>query len=312
MTQNAHISNVIEANDTKDRYDAEAKKILSDKTVLSWIMQYTMEEFKGYPIPVIRNCIEGTPEVSKLPVRPGHTPEAITGIQTEDKVPGEGEVRYDVRFYVTTPTKNRIKIIVNVEAQNSYTKLGYDIVTRGVFYGARMLSAQLDTEFSLPHYNDVKKVYSIWICMNAPDYAAYTISRYHMCKEDLYGILTQEPRYDLMEVITVCLGKESEKSRGNRLHGMLSTLFSKTLKPAEKKTILSRDYEIETSVKMEGGMQTMCNLSQGIEDAALEKGLSSLVHSLKKFVPDFDALYAAVIQNEPYKDVTKEEVRKYY
>lgn len=43
-----------------------------------------------------------------------------------------------------------------------------------------------------------------------------------------------------------------------------------------------------------------------------EQGLEALVSSLKNFVPDFESLYTAVVRNEAYKNVTKDQVRKYY
>ncbi len=89
-----------------------------------------------------------------------------------------------------------------------------DLVTRAVFYCARMLSAQLDTEFTPQNYDDVKKVYSIWVCMNAPDYAAYTITKYKMTKENTYGCIGREHRYDLLEAVMICLGKEEKVKKG--------------------------------------------------------------------------------------------------
>lgn len=44
----------------------------------------------------------------------------------------------------------------------------YDIVTRGVFYCARMLSSQMGNEISAKEYDKLKKVYSIWICLDVP------------------------------------------------------------------------------------------------------------------------------------------------
>ncbi|MDY2818937.1 MAG: hypothetical protein SOT36_01915 [Hominisplanchenecus sp.] len=83
-----------------------------------------------------------------------------------DKVPGEGAVYYDIRFYALAPARTgRIRLILNVEAQKSF-RPGYEIVTRGIFYGARMISAQLGTEFEHSKYDDIRKVYSVWICMN--------------------------------------------------------------------------------------------------------------------------------------------------
>ncbi len=273
MKEKTHISHIIEGNRNKDKYDAEIKKILGDKTVLAWIMKYSMQEFASYTIEEIRDCIEGTPDIATVKVRPGHIPEAITGMANEDKVPGEGEITYDIRFYAVTRDDEHIKIIINVEAQKNYYP-GYDLVTRAVFYCSRMLSAQLDTEFTPKNYDDIKKVYSIWVCMDVPDYAAYTITRYKMAKEDLYGHNPRENRYDLMEAVMICLGKEEDVSKGNRLHGMLFTLLSDKLSPQEKEKILEEEYDIETTAEMEGGIQQMCNLSERIEERGIEIGTS--------------------------------------
>ena len=37
--------------------------------------------------------------------------------------------------------KQRIKLIINVEAQKEF-RPGYSLITRGIFYGARILSSQ--------------------------------------------------------------------------------------------------------------------------------------------------------------------------
>ena len=272
MRSNTHISNVLEGNRNKDRYDAEVKKILSDKTVLSWILKYTVTEFGGYSIEDIRNCIEGEPEVGTHRVYPGNTPEAITGLATEDKVPGEGVVTYDVRFYAVTPSEEHIKLIITVEGQKKFHP-GYDLVTRSVFYCARMLSAQLDTEFTGENYDDIKKVYSIWICMEVPKEKQYTITAYKLKPEEIYGHGGKGSRYDLLEAVIVCLGKEEEVGRGNKLHGMLSTLFSERLQPEEKEKILESDYSFITSIEVEGGLRQMCNLSDLVEERGIKKGI---------------------------------------
>lgn len=53
MHINTNIAKVIEEVDTKARYDAEIKKILSDPQILSWILKYTVREFNAYAIPDI-------------------------------------------------------------------------------------------------------------------------------------------------------------------------------------------------------------------------------------------------------------------
>lgn len=298
MQQKTHIANVLERNNCKDRYDAQAKQILSDKSILAWILKYTTSEFKDYPIELIRTCIEGEPEVGTHQVFPSpatdasrkfeglmsdrfetkQVPEAIVGLDTVDKVPGEGEVTYDVRFCVLTPTAERIKLIINVESQKKYNP-GYDIVTRGIFYCARMVAAQKETEFIGSDYDGIKKVYSIWISMENPLYAQHTITSYHFGEYPLYGILPEKKRYDLMELVLVCLGNPNAEDKGNELHGLLDTLFSPELSPHEKENILYNDYQIQTTVEMEGGLREMCNLSDLIEERGIAKGKDVLLLS---------------------------------
>ena len=42
----------------------------------------------------------------------------------------------------------------------------YDIINRAVFYVSRMIPSQKGREFVNSNYNDIKRVYSIWVCMN--------------------------------------------------------------------------------------------------------------------------------------------------
>lgn len=249
MRRNTHISNALEVAGEKAGYDGEVKKILSDKQILAWILKYAVKEFKGYTIETIIASIEGNPEVAVVPVYPGKKmKEAVTGMLTEDKVPGEGEVTYDIRFFVITPTEERVKIIINLEAQGNFYP-GYDLVTRAVFYCARMLSAQLDTEFTAQNYDEIKKVYSIWICMNAPGNAENTITEYSIMPNKVAGDFQGKARYDLMTAVMICLEKEKERkteppTEKSRLHQMLETLLASGISAEEKEEILSREYGI--------------------------------------------------------------------
>ena len=70
-------------------------------------------------------------------------------MNTEDSVPNEKKVMYDIHFYAYTPDeKGKVKIILDVEAQKKY-HTGHDFVTRGFFYTSRIISAQLGKEFVL-------------------------------------------------------------------------------------------------------------------------------------------------------------------
>ena len=47
-------------------------------------------------------------------------------------------------------------------------------------------------------------------------------------------------------------------------------------------------------------------------DEGLEKGLIALINATKPLCKDFKSLYNIVISQEPYADLTEEEVKKYY
>lgn len=306
MKGKTYIARALEVAGEKARYDERIKKLISDKQILSQILKYSTREFMNYPAEEILECIEGEPEVGIRPVYPGKTTkEAITGLPTQDKVPNEGEVTYDIRFYAVTPEKERIKLIINVEAQKDYYP-GYDLVTRGIFYCARMLSAQLDTEFTAGNYDGIKKVYSIWICMDAPKYAAGTITEYTMEQKKLLGDFRGKARYDLLSVVMICLGNEEEERKEEKqeksLHGLLRTLLSERLPADKKMEILNNRYGIRATVEMKEGMNLMCNLSDRIEEKGIEKGLEE---GKKQGESNFAALAAKLLKADRAEDLLK-------
>ena len=253
----------------KARYDTEVKKILSSKTILSRILKFTVKEFKDCTLQEIQECIEGEPLISEVSVRPSHSPECITSMSNEDREINEGAITYDIVFHVFTPTSQRAKIIINIEAQNNYYP-GYDLVTRGIFYGSRMISSQLDKEFTTDNYNDIKKVYSIWICVDTPKYAHHTITEYKIVPEKLWGDFSGKARYDLLSVIMICLG-DSNSDR-NELIEILNTVLSEKLNVEEKENILT-EYGIQLRTDNDGGVNLMCNLSDRIEQIGIQKGI---------------------------------------
>lgn len=134
-------------------------------------------------------------------------------------------------------------MIVNLEAQKSYYP-GYEIVTRGIFYDARMISAQLGTEFEHSKYDDMKKVYSIWVCMQAPKKIGNAISEYSIKKQDIISGLPDRPEsYDKLSVVIIALNETMETN--DELLGMLNTLFSEQKTYLEKKKRAGRNISDE-------------------------------------------------------------------
>ena len=86
------LSKAISLAQAKSQYDTQCKRVLSQKEVLAWILQYAVEEFRGLSLLQIEECIEGEPEISTVRVNPGETNETISGLPNENKVQGEGSV----------------------------------------------------------------------------------------------------------------------------------------------------------------------------------------------------------------------------
>ena len=132
---------------------------MTDIQVLARIVKHTVVEVENLSIEQIMACIDHDSIcIGMVPVEPGLTNMGrVDSVQTEDAVPNEGYVTYDIRFMLIV-MELELEIIINVEAQKSWYP-GYKIPTRGIFYGARMISAQLGTEFCDSNYDDIKKVY---------------------------------------------------------------------------------------------------------------------------------------------------------
>ena len=254
-TQLAH---GIDITETKSQYDTMAKYLVSNKQVLARIMKYSVPGYKECGIEEIIGYIEGNPEVGIHSVLPQG--EKIEGMDTASKIPGEGEFTFDIRFNALTPNAERIKIILNIELQKDYYP-GYHMCSRGIFYCARMISEQAYTEFVPDLYDDIKKVYSIWICMEPPQKYANTITEYSMEERNVYGEFTGVENYDLLSVLVIRLCTDESVDCESQLINMLNVLLSTKLKAEQKKTILEKEHQMVMEVEMEGDAKNMCNLS---------------------------------------------------
>ena len=261
--------------DDKAKYDEACKRLLAEKTILAWIMKSCLEEYKEYDVnEIAENYIEGNPQISSVAVAPDETnAPMIRGLNTEDATMTEGTITYDIRFLSYVPKSDeKIQLIVNVEAQNDFYP-GYPIIKRGIYYCSRMISAQYGTEFVDAHYEKIKKVYSIWVCLNPPKKWQNSITRYVIREENLIGTVKQEQsHYDLMTAVLVFLGDTQDENYKGVLK-LLNTLLSTDTSVREKKQILQDDFHIQMTRQLEREVTEMCNLSKGVEQKGIEKGI---------------------------------------
>lgn len=277
MTQATHLSHGVEITEYEAKYDDAAKRLVADRQVLARIAKGSVKEFKDYSIEEIMLAIEGDPEVATHEVHPGRQshrkqPDGIHGMNTESRIPGEGQITYDIYFYILTKDKERIKVIINIELQNDYYP-GYHFGARGVYYCSRMISEQKDTEFSGDDYDGIKKVYSIWICMNSPEKYANTITECCMQQREVYGNYEEDENCDLLSVIIIRLSKKEYSDNRNELIDMLTTLFSEKKDAETKKKELENKFGMIMTETVEGGLRSMCNLGAGMAERAIREGL---------------------------------------
>lgn len=91
------LKNAVKATDMKAQYDASAKRLLGQKSILAQILVKTVDEFKDMDAKVVAECIEGMPYISTVPIEPGLTvEEKLSIIGTEYEIPIEENMRKDV------------------------------------------------------------------------------------------------------------------------------------------------------------------------------------------------------------------------
>lgn len=315
------IKNDPESVDYRRLSDAACKQLLGDKLILACILKGCVPEFMDCHVNDIETkYIEGEPEIGTVGVYPETTnppketaPGKIHGINNENATDTEGKVTFDIRFYALTPTEERVKLIINVESQNEfYTK--YPLMKRAIYYACRQISAQYGSEFEHAHYENIKKVYSIWVCFDPPLYRHNTINAYQITEKQLVGeVFENVANYDLVCAVMICLGtKEDERYTG--LLKLLDIWLSRN-SIDEKRAVLKDIFDAEMPARLLKKEINMCNYSDFVwnngERAGIDKGIKkgkaeALVNLMKNFKLSFEqALSGLSIPESEWEDYRK-------
>ena len=289
---NTEIANAVNAAGDKAQYDTRVKRLLAQKSILAHILVKTVDEFKGMKPEDVVKYIEGEPSISVVPVEPGlanmektdATGQRIVGLNTENAEINEGLVRFDIIFYVRMPSivgrKNGLsQIIVNIEAQKD-EPTEYKILNRAIFYVSRLISSQKERDFVNTNYDDIKQVFSIWICMNMDD---NSLSHIHLTKDELLKPCNWKGNLDLLNIVLIGITNGiPEHDEKYEMHRLIGALLSSELKEQEKLDIIEHEYNIPTSQEFREDVRIMCNLSTGIEERATEKTSEKFILNMYK------------------------------
>lgn len=283
---NTEIANAVNAAGDKAQYDTRVKRLLAQKSILAHILVKTVDEFKGMKPEDVVKYIEGEPSISVVPVEPGlanmEKPDAagqrIVGLNTENAEINEVLVRFDIIFYVRM--KNGLsQIIVNIEAQKD-EPTEYKILNRAIFYVSRLISSQKERDFVNTNYDDIKQVFSIWICMNMDD---NSLSHIHLTKDELLKPCNWKGNLDLLNIVLIGITNEiPEHDEKYEMHRLIGALLSSELKEQEKLDIIEHEYNIPISQEFREDVRIMCNLSTGIEERATEKTSEKFILNMYK------------------------------
>ena len=283
---NTEIANDVNAAGDKAQYDTRVKRLLAQKSILAHILVKTVDEFKGMKPEDVVKYIEGEPSISVVPVEPGlanmektdAAGQRIVGLNTENAEINEGLVRFDIIFYVRM--KNGLsQIIVNIEAQKD-EPTEYKILNRAIFYVSRLISSQKERDFVNTNYDDIKQVFSIWICMNMDD---NSLSHIHLTKDEMLKPCNWKGNLDLLNIVLIGITNEiPEHDEKYEMHRLIGTLLSGELKEQEKLDIIEHEYNIPISQEFREDVRIMCNLSTGIEERATEKTSEKFILNMYK------------------------------
>ncbi len=311
---NTELKNAVKASDKKAQYDESAKRLLGQKSILAHILVNAVEGFKNMNPREVISYIEGQPYISTIPTEPGLTNgnteksgQRIIGFNSESGELNEGLVRFDIVFYVRMPATVGRKdglsqIIINVEAQKDEPK-GYEILNRAIFYVSRLISSQKEREFESFGYDDIKCVYSIWVCMNMDE---NSMNHIHLINDNVIGSYEWKGKLDLLNIVLIGLSKELPGyDERYELHRMLGALLSKELTVDEMLDIIGNEYDIPIEEDFRKDVSVMCNLSQGIEEQGIAIGKAEAESEIimTMYNNGFTAEQIAAAINRDIKDV---------
>ena len=262
-------------DDNNASYDTLAKRILSRKVILARILKYTVSEFADCSLEDIAGkYIEGDPtaDINTIPI---DDTIYIKGSQNESNSPNEKVVTFDIIFEAIAPdTGKPIQLIINVEPQKAANP-GYPIIKRALYYTSRLISSQKEKYFVGDDYAKIRKVYSIWVIMDATQERSNLIQRFKLTEELLHGTFHENIKnYDMLTIIMLNLG-EGEMSHD--LLKMLHLIFLDLLKTEQKETILLDEYGIKLTRDMREEIDKMGGLMQPAIDMAVRKAVSQAV-----------------------------------
>ncbi|MBQ3682711.1 MAG: hypothetical protein II922_06475 [Succinimonas sp.] len=267
------------AGDGKLSYDSVAKNLLKRSVILANVLKYGIEEFSQYEIAELQNCIEDVQEINSIAVDPvsPNADSKIEGSDSEDSIPGEGVIRFDILFNIRHPgDKERVMLTINIEVQPLGDILEYELLSRCVYYGSRMISRQKDLVFFNQDYDSIRKVYCLWLrpsldCKNSLVEFGFGVLRSFGPARELSEDL--RPYYDKIRFAIITFSNNDPENREKIIEFLSALLIDdKTLEYRRK--ILEHEFSIPMTKEISEEMESMDSMSRAIMNESRAQGLA--------------------------------------
>lgn len=278
VNEDLAITSMIKRNGIEKPYDEYCKKILANKQILAYIIKACVKEYADIELEDILPCIESAREIN------GESNDKIQGDNVEDDAVAGAMIKYDLLFDVSVPYKGTgqdvIRMFINLEGQNKDDP-GYPLISRALYYCSRLIAGQKNAPngFARSEYGKIKKVYSIWICMEHTKKKNDVLNTYTI-QEICHGKEWNAPKehYDMMTAVMVYAGEAADSKQNSdaveKLQGLLYVLFMAKQTVEEKLEQLNRRYDIRLTRETESEVREMCNFSEGVRNAGIAEGLA--------------------------------------
>ena len=262
------------------KYDTQAKRLFGLKEVMGYILKFMVPEFQTMSAEESAECIlevqvsqnevsenygDGSFQIKK---QENTAKGSFQKLQSESKVSNEKTIYYDIKTLVKNPKflesqNGTIEFIINLEMQND-NEPGYVIEQRGMYCCSRLLSEQLGVLTETTDYSKLKKVYSLWIVGGTAENKLYTY-----CMTDQDG--EKDHSANLIELRIVRLSKEVYETENQELFDFLHGFFD-IISLEDKTKRMSKYFDFDKNRELKEGVDTMCNLSEGIYNIGKEEG----------------------------------------
>ncbi|WP_406547046.1 hypothetical protein [Succinimonas sp.] len=260
-------------------FDSVAKTLLKRTVILANVLKYGIEEFSQYDIAELQDCIEDVCAVNSIAVDPAmpNADSKIESYDTEDTVPGEGVTRFDILFNIRHPRgRETVVLTINIEVQPLDDDLNYKLISRCVYYAARLISRQNGTVFKNMEYDSIRKVYTLWLrpslnCKNSMVELGLGVLRSFGPALELGEEYKQY--YDKIRIAIITFGNKDPENR-EKIVEFLSALLidDKTLEYRQK--ILEHEFNVPMTKEISEAMENMGSLSSAIMKEGREQGLA--------------------------------------